>query len=166
MAGVARAVDSSSEVPGTYELVICKSTCSFAEPGKVFATAVIVLFDHALVPQDLARIAPFYRDFEPARACFTVKRNFKAQSYVGIQKSGATPWQLRGSTLEFRLFQSPDAWYLVKVQLEGEALVGKGESGGAGVAHPGYSADTIVGRRRGPPDISACKPDAESSAVP
>jgi hypothetical protein len=36
-------VDKDSEVTGTYEFIFCKGTCSFADRGNAFATALVVL---------------------------------------------------------------------------------------------------------------------------
>jgi hypothetical protein len=55
--GTAQSADVSRvrEVAGTYELIICKSACSFSEPGNVVATGVVVLFDHVMAREDVER---------------------------------------------------------------------------------------------------------------
>ena len=155
-------VSKVGPVAGTYELIICKSACSFSEPGNVFAKAVIVLLDHVMAQKDVEQINPSaYFGDQPVRACFAVKRNFEAQSYAGIDETGVTAWLISGHTLEFTLFRSPDAGYSVEVERNGDLLAGTGRSWGVGMGAPPpeYSPDLVVGRRRGPPDISVCRPD-------
>ena len=150
------AVGKDRGVAGTYELLICKSECSFSERGNVVQTAVIVIFDRAMKRKDVERIDPTYLDFryDPARACYLL-------TYPNRQTSGVTSWILSKQTLSFSLMHSPDSWYSVRVERNGDSLRGTGNFWTAGVAPPpGYRADTIVGKRRGPADISACKAQA------
>jgi hypothetical protein len=148
------------KIAGTYELIICKGACSFANRANAFATAVVVLFDDVMARADRERIAPFYNyDASDVRACYAVDRKVQAPSYVGINnKIGVSPWKLDGNTIQFELFHSPDAGYAVVVNRTGHLLTGTGRSWGAGMGAPphDYGPDTIVGRRLGPPDMAAC----------
>jgi len=153
-------VDKDSEVTGTYEFIFCKGTCSFADRGNAFATAVVVLFDGVISQEDTERIDPFY-NYDPSevRACYAVDRQVHAQSYLGISKTGVSPWELSDHTIQFDLFHSPDAGYVVEVDRTGDVLTGTGKSWGAGMGAPPaeYGPDRVVGRRLGPPKISACR---------
>ncbi len=145
---------------GTYEFIICKGACSFSDRGNVFATAVVVFFDSVITASDRERIDPFY-NYDPSdvRACYAVSRKMQAHSYVGINnKTGVAPWKLDGHTVQFDLFHSPDAGYVVEVNRTGDLLIGTGKSWGAGAGAPpsDYGPDTVIGRRMGPPDMSAC----------
>jgi hypothetical protein len=139
-------------VAGTYDLLICKRQCSFTERTNVLRTAAIVIFDHVMKRKDVQRIDSTYLDFryDPAKACYLL-------TYPNRQTSGVTAWMLDGEFVSFTLMHSPDAWYSVRVERKGDLLRGTGNFWTAGVAPPpGYTPDTIVGRRRGPTDISAC----------
>jgi hypothetical protein len=148
------AVGKDRGVAGTYELLICKaSPCSFSARGNVLRTAVIVIFNRAMVRKDVERIDSAYHDFknDPAKACYIL-------SYPDRQTAGVTSWTLSGQTLSFSLMHSPNSWYSVRVERKGDWLSGLGNFWSAGVVPPpGYIPDTIVGRRLGPADISACK---------
>ena len=149
---------NASEVAGTYELLVCKTACSFADPDAAFAKGIVVLFDKAMTPKEIERVDPshFVWPNEVVRACFA-GQNFKgADSFAFGERVGATHWSLQGKLLNFELLRSVDAGYEVDVERDGRNLVGKGTSWGAGVAAPGFSSDIVVGRRIGPPDISAC----------
>jgi hypothetical protein len=140
-------------IAGTYELIICKGQCSFTERGNVLRTAIIVFFDRVMKRQDVERIDSTYHDFkyDPAKACYILTNPNR-------QTSGVTSWTLNGKTLSFSLMRSPDSWYSVRVERNGDLLKGVGNFWSAGVAPPaGFVPDTIVGRRRGPADVAACK---------
>jgi len=59
-------------IPGTYELVICKGDCSFSNRTTVFATAVVVLFEDVMAQADQERIDPYHYDTGDVRACYVV----------------------------------------------------------------------------------------------
>lgn len=152
-------VNKGREVTGTYEFIICKGACSFSDRGNVFATAVVVFFDRVISRRDKERIDPYYHYDPSDRACYAVDLKVHAQSYVGAQKTGISPWKLIGQTIEFDLFHSADAGYVVDVDRTGDVFTGTGISQGAGVGAPPpeYGPDTVVGRRLGPPKITACR---------
>jgi hypothetical protein len=152
LAGAAQSVESKDRgVAGTYDLLICKGPCSFTERANVLGTGVIVLFEHALKGKDVERIDSTYLHFkyDKANACYVL-------SYPN-EVPGVTAWMLDGKTLSFVLMRSKDSWYSVRVERKGDALSGVGNFWSAGVAPPpGFVADTLIGKRRGPPDIAAC----------
>ena len=160
-------VNKDSAVTGTYEFIICKGTCSFSDRGNVFATAVVVFFDGVINRKDKERIDP-YSHYDPSdvRACYMVDVKAHAQSYLGINKFGVSPWNLNGKTLQFDLFHGIDAGYVVEVDRTGDVFTGIGISQGAGMGAPPpeYVPDTVVGRRLGSPKISACRNLAASAA--
>lgn len=155
VSGAAQSAKAGSDqgVAGTYELLICRGRCSFTERGNVLRTAVIVLFDRAMKRADIERIDPAYLDFryDKAKACYVL-------TYPNRRSPGVTAWLLDRKTLSFTLVRSKDSWYSVRVERKGDLLSGVGNFWSAGVAPPpGFTPDTIVGRRRGPPDIAACQ---------
>jgi len=148
----------SPTVTGTYELLVCKSTCSFANPESAFAKGVVVLCHDAMSSKEVERVDPFHFTLpnEKVRACFTGNILKDGESYVFGRRTGATSWALKGKKLDFSLMRSTDAGYDVEALIEGDAFSGKGVSWGAGAAAPDYEPDFVVGRRKGPPDITAC----------
>jgi hypothetical protein len=151
------AVSKDRGVAGTYELLICRGQCSFSDRKNVDRTAVIAIFDRAIKRKDVEGIDSTYLDVkhDPARACYLL-------TYPNRQTAGVTSWTLSGQTLSFSLMHSPESWYSVRVERAGDLLKGFGNFWTAGVAPPpGYTPDTIVGRRRGPADISACSAKAD-----
>src|SRR5262245_37957516 len=111
------------EVAGTYDLIICKSTCSFSDSANVFAKAVVVLLDHEMARKDVERIDPECLDVdcrnEPATGCYSLKKIANAESFAASMRTGITPWRLFGETLEFNLFHTVDAGYVVNLEREG-----------------------------------------------
>jgi hypothetical protein len=158
LAGGAQATEAKDRGnAGTYELLICKGPCSFTERGKVLRTAVIVILDRAIKRKDAERIDSTYHDLKSteAKACYTL-------TYPDRQVSGVTAWSLDRKTISFTLVRSKDSWYSVRVERNGDVLRGVGNFWSAGVAPPpGFVPDTIVGRRRGPADVAACKAEAK-----
>jgi hypothetical protein len=152
------------KVAGTYELLICKSACSFADPQNAFTRATVVLLDHTLPREERDLIDPYYHGSGVAKGCFSLKHLAKAESFAQIKTTGATPWQFKDGTLRFELYRSPDAGYFVELERRRGVLLGKGVSFGAGVANPGYSDDVVVGRRLKGADTSVCKPSKETHA--
>ena len=75
--------NKKGEVAGTYELIICKSACSFSDPTNVFARAILVLLDQAMTKKDADRIDPFYPvpPEELPNGCYFLKRNSLAQFF-------------------------------------------------------------------------------------
>jgi len=101
--------------------------------------------------KDVVRLDPPY-DYrhEKANACY-------ALTYPTPQASGVTIYSLDRETVSFVLMSSKDSWYSARVERKGDVLSGVGNFWSAGVAPPpGFVPDTIVGRRRGPPEIGAC----------
>jgi hypothetical protein len=149
--GSARSAGANSfgTVAGTYELIICKSACSFADPQNVFTRAAVVLFKETMTQRNVASLDPTHTShpFGPAKGCYRLNHIAKADSFVQINTTGVTSWQLIDGTLEFSLFGSPDAGYFVHLKQNGRLLEGEGQSFGAGVANPHYSTDVVIGRR-------------------
>jgi hypothetical protein len=153
-------VDSDSEIAGTYELIICKTACSFSNRDNVIAKADIVFLDHMMSLEEAQHINPLYNaDTRDSNACYTVERSDEAKTYAGVRKTDTSRWLISGNTIKFDLFRSPDAGYAAEVKRTGSSLLGTGESWGVGMGAPpkDYGPDIIVGRRVGPPDISVCK---------
>ena len=153
-------INNVGQAAGTYELIICKSACSFSKPENAFATVSVVLFDRAMTQKDMNRIDQYHHYDPGTNACYAFKRKVQAQSYAGIEEKGVSLWHLSDHKIWFDLFHSPDAGYVVELKRTGDSLVGTGTSGGVGggAPPPEYTSDMVAGRRVGPPDISACRP--------
>jgi hypothetical protein len=147
----------ADEIVGNYELLICKSACSFEHPQAVIAKGVVVLSPVPLTGGVAAKLehSPFVKPND-VRACFFGTPSKGAKSFAFLTNAMATSWALRGNSLTFELFRSADAGYEVELQRKGNVFVGNGTSWGAGVAAPHYSPDTVLARRIGPVNISAC----------
>jgi hypothetical protein len=147
----------ASEMTGNYQLLICKSPCSFEQPQSAVAEGVLVLSDEPLSPGDIQKLGPshFSASNEP-RACFAGSRSDSAETFAFLGKRGVTSWALENGLIKLELFRSADAGYEIELERIGEVLIGKGVSWGAGVAAPQYSHDFVIGRRIGPVNISVC----------
>ena len=167
MASTCCLAQPKTDVSGTYELLVCKKSCSFEKPQAAIAHGTVVLFESPLSQADADRLDPFHfaEPNEVIRACFVGEESNDAQSFAFGEKVGTTAWSLKGNTLTFSLMRSLDAGYSVEAERNGTKFSGKGVSWGAGVAAPGYTPDAIVGRRVGPPNIAACTKKATQPAT-
>jgi hypothetical protein len=137
------------QVPGTYQLSICKSGCSPTDSRRAFSTVVVVLSMRPLADGEPR---------PPGEGCFAVTNLRKTGSYVQLETLGKTQWTIEDGKLKFALFHSPDARYDVELEMDGYEVRGAGRSRGAGLAYPGHLKDQVVGYRMTPPDMAACKP--------
>jgi hypothetical protein len=124
-------VGAGGEVAGTWQLIICKSECSFSSRQNVFATATVVLFDRVLTLEEMQRINPIYINTHDVNACYEVDAQAGARSYVRIKTNYGT-WESTDNTVRFQLFRSPDAGYSVVIERFGNTLKGSGTSWGVG----------------------------------
>jgi len=147
----------ADEISGNYDVLVCKSACSFEQPQSVLARGIVVLSESPLPRRtvDILGLSDFVAPDE-ARACISGTHSKDAKTFAFLRKTTATSWVLRGGLVTFELFRSADAGYEVELGRKGNILVGKGTSWGAGVAAPHYSPDIVVARRTGPVSISAC----------
>lgn len=89
-------------------------------------------------------------------ACYVLARQARADTYAGIDDVGTTRWTpLADGSITISLFRSPDAGYDAKLSLTTDGFRGRGTSRGWGVAADS-PADSIVGRRIGPPELMRC----------
>jgi len=157
----AAASTRDSDVIGTYQLLICKSDCSFQNTAAALARGTIVLFRAPLREKEVEKLDPYYRPTRVGvapRACFHGVQSKHSDTYAFNLETGVTAWSFKNGKLEFSLYQSPDAGYGVSLRLRGDVLSGKGQSWGGGVGGPEFSPDVVIGRRVGAPNISACSP--------
>ena len=145
---------NSAQPAGSYEILICKSACSFSDRTNVVVDGLIVLMAPALTPsenQDLHAhgFRPVYQEDDPPNACFVLHTIVQRRTYAGIEPMGVTSWSLNGSMLRIDLYASSDAGYVANLSLHGERLEGAGSSWGLGAAKPDLGPDTVVGRRIG-----------------
>ncbi len=96
-------------------------------------------------------------DIADPNVCFLMERITKAETYAGIGSVGMTTWRRGGGgEILLRLFQSPDAGYVLTLSGSGRDFRGSGESWGG--ADPGAISprDSVYARRLGPPDRAPC----------
>jgi len=149
------------DVPGSYELLICKGPCSFAAAGNVLVRGFVVLeaaeFEEAEILEPVRRVFDFgYSIIGNPRGCFVLDTLEENRTYAGIIEIGFTRWSWMDGKLHFELYASPDAWYHTHVSMAAEGFRGQGTSSGVGMAAPGWPPDVVIGRRTGPPDRMKC----------
>lgn len=138
VAGLACAQPPVSRVPGTYETTICRGPCG-ARGSRVLATGKVVLEDPKNTPAALPN------------ACYVLARPDRAGTYAGITDPGTTRWTPgRDGLISISLFRSPGAGYDAKLSVTADGFRGRGTARGVG------AADSIVGRRTGPPEPGLC----------
>lgn len=165
--GKPRTAPVGESVAGTYELIACRAPCNPGVRGTTLARGLLVLEDQ---PYSLDRVP------EPARShirdsylimdddeiadpnvCFVVERIPDAETYAGIEKVGMTTWRgENGGGIWLRLFQSPDAAYVLSLSRVGADLRGSGESWGGENRGAAFPRDSVYARRIGPPDRGPC----------
>jgi hypothetical protein len=149
-------------IAGTYEILICKDSCSAGGDENVWVKGRVVLFPTSLEQSDLKRFSSsrFYRTpGQAANGCYALARLQENvyRGYAGIDKSGVTAWSIKDDVLHVDLYRSPDAGYRVTAQRTEQGFEGEGKSWGVGVAAPvGLGPDKIVMRRIGVADLSHC----------
>ena len=168
LASVALASQSgAAQVPGTYRLTICTSACSAADSGVV--RGFLVLFPDSVA---LGTLSPALRDSlardsrwllrgrvsRVATACFTLATGPAYVDgrglYAGIIRRGLTMWEQAGAGMRVRLYQSPDAAYVLDGTLSGQEYTGRGEQRNCcGGPTPSTFFRAVRIRE---PDITAC----------
>ena len=160
---------AAGQVAGTYRIAVCTSApCTPRDTAHALVWGLLVLNDAPLpfasLPDSARRLLVRYSVPARSNACYALSRaSGTPRTYAGIAGAGTTRW-LRDTvsgTLEFTLYQSPDARHVVRAALRGDTLSGTGMSSGAGAAAVDYPRDTIVALRVGPPDLAPC---ADASA--
>ncbi len=162
-----RIVPASESVAGTYELAACRAPCDPGGTGTTLARGLLVLEDQPyplnLVPEPArSHIRDSYLIMDDnvvadPNVCFVMERIPDAETYAGIEKVGMTTWSAEnGGGIWFRLFQSPDAAYVLSLSRAGADLRGSGESWGGSDAGAAYPRDSVYARRIGPPNRAPC----------
>ena len=150
-------------IAGSYEILICNSSCPAMGEENVWVKGRLVLLPARLEQREVDRFEAVHGDrtrLEGVNGCFTLDKlqGSGYRGYAGITKTGLTAWSIEGNDLRFALFRSPDAGYEVTAQHTPKGFEGKGVSWGAGVASPiGVHADRITIRRIGDADMSQCE---------
>jgi len=150
------------EVPGTYDVRICKGSCSDAKPDDVVVRGFVVLeskeFDVAEIMEPIRSVFDYgYSWDDKPSGCFVLETLKQNRTYAGITDIGFTHWSWYKGELRFGLYSSPDAWYTTHVTMSEDGFTGQGVSSGAGVAAPpDWGTDVVVGRRTGPQDRMKC----------
>jgi len=158
---VASAGSPGDAVAGTYDILICKGTCSFSELANVIVKGRLVLFADKLEKVDLNRFdenrLSHHYPGEPINGCFSLQTVAANSTYAGLEKIGLTSWTLQDNQYLFSLGRSVDAGYQASVARTMIGLDGTGSSWGAGVAAPkNPGKEIVVARRTGDANISNC----------
>jgi hypothetical protein len=149
------------EAPGTYELLVCKGSCTFDNPTNVVVRGVLFLTAVPFVPEALSPFSPkafeyaYGYDAEP-NGCFVLDTVAKGKTFAGLIELGMTAWTEHSDQLRIPLYASADAWHSMAVRLTRDGFEGTGKSVGAGAAAPGYDTDHVIARRIGPPNLDQC----------
>jgi len=159
--------EKRAEAPGTYEILICKAACSFADVRNVAVKGVLVLMPTALTPDVVRQLEG--ADFEvmntrPAdpNACFVLETIDHEWTLAGIDRLGLTVWSIDRKRLHFSLYGSPDAFHVVSAKLTSEGFSGYGGDAGLGSLEPDQRSDFIIARRTGPPELLTCTDGASA----
>jgi hypothetical protein len=145
---------------GTYEIAVCRTSCSLQDTAAAYAVGWLILLDD---PNAAENRNPRHRH---KNGCFDFPKLLQLEDTYLLKRGGRVAWA-RDSTgaIGFSLFATADAGYGVRVRVVNGVLEGTGISWGAGAAAiPNAPRDYIVGRRTGPPDRSRCGIDLQSSA--
>ena len=158
---VAATEEVKPAIPGTYEVLVCDSTCNFESQHNYAVRGVLVLMPTAFDEKKVA--IPQRVEFEYGysligitNGCFVLTKLREGQTYAGITPVGWTRWSGNPDGISFELYQSPDAWYVAWVKLTTSGFAGTGASSGGVGDGPGWPPDRILGHRIGPPDLQRC----------
>jgi hypothetical protein len=148
-----------ASIAGTYEIIVCSGSCSFASHANAFARGLLVLQNGPLPQASVARIGRLRADRggEITNACFSGVKFRESQSYVFNTRHGAMTWERQDRTIRFSLYRSADAGYSVELQSNGHELSGAGRSWIVFEPPPQLPTDVVVARRIGPPHLAACQ---------
>ena len=158
--------DLASQVPGTYDVIFCKNSCSFESPKSVLVRGSLVLeskpFEESEIPERARKnFESGYSLASFTNGCFVLEILEEGQTYAGLIPIGFTRWWLHSGIVSFGLYSSPDAGYSASVTLTDAGFSGSGVSDGEGAADVDWPPDILIGRRRGPADRSVCINGAE-----
>jgi hypothetical protein len=162
LAAAPPAVDPQiANVPGTYELLVCKGPCSFGSPENVAVRGVLVLTAERFTTEAINPFSPqqfkyAYSFSADPNGCFVIDTVKEKQTYAGIIELGLTSWTSNAGRVRFDLYASADAWHSSTVTVSAGGFEGTGGSGGVGLAEAHLGPDILKGRRIGPANLDAC----------
>ena len=97
-----------------------------------------------------------------ANGCYRLKIHQEVQdSFAGIVTDGFLNWTINASDeIEFMLYQSADAGYIVRITEGADGFTGIGKSWGSGIAalKPTPPTELVSVQRTGSPAMSHCPP--------
>jgi hypothetical protein len=99
---------------------------------------------------------------EVLNGCFALQVHAGFTSYVGMYKNGLLSWSVADDSASIDLQHGVDAGYRIEVKKHGNKLIGKGISGGTGVARPDFRPDVFIARRIGSANTRACLSGAKT----
>jgi hypothetical protein len=154
---------ANATVPGSgaYEFRICTAACSFGGGKNVQATGILVLFNKRIPQSEVDKFDLFQFQWHAAghevlNGCFALQVHAGFPSYVGMYKNGLLSWSVADDSASIDLQHGVDAGYRIEVTMHGDKLIGKGISGGAGVARPDFGPDLFIARRVGSANTRVC----------
>jgi hypothetical protein len=163
---VCPAAVAAQDSRGTYEFVVLDSD---GESADTIASGIVVLMEGAVPTNDLpgdlleavrqdSRWLIRFGEITPT-ACFgfeTSRLRVRDHEFLGgITEAGLTTWVESSEGIQVRLYQSPDAWFVLHGIAENGMFSGRVEHRN----HDGQRLDEwlrFVGTRRGPATSEAC----------
>jgi hypothetical protein len=162
-------VVGQAPAPGTYRVWLCAEVCTPQDSSRAIAVATIVIVGEQAATEESARLAfaglpaiGHMRDARPTdNACFSVSsRETRAGSeelFFGIQPRGRTRWERDANDgFSMRVYQSPDAGYVLRWTESSSVTRGEGWSYGWAANTPYHRNAYFAARRLGEPDIARC----------
>ena len=154
------------DVPGSYDVLICKGPCGFGAPTNVVVKGVLVLAAAPISAQSLNRLISLKFEYaygigRDTNGCFVLDTIRQNQTYAGLIEFGLTLWRVHEQQVSFELYTSPDAGHFATVTMTSDGFQGTGGSSGGVVAEGEGTPDVLVAKRLGPAQIDTCVKAAE-----
>jgi len=152
MCGRSQAPPSLGRVEGTYELLICRGGCGGGDTSRAYIRGTLTLTDSTLLG-----VHQYALGSGPANGCFDLRRLHELNdSYAGITRDHVIHWIQDGDTLEFPIYESPDAAYDIELTRAASGLHGWGSSSGVGMAEIHAPKDSVWLQRVADADPRRC----------
>lgn len=159
----------SDGVSGTYRILFCQTACTAADSAKATVTGWLVISGTDI---SLAKLPSSHRErlkqqffliapTESPNACFVLTTQAHAGDLAGAAPLGFSRWRrLPPDTMQFELYQAPDAGYMVQVRILGASGRGVGWLWST-EAPQGATRDYVVLQRTGHANPKICFDAAE-----
>lgn len=161
---------AQSPTPGTYRLLLCAAACSEADSTQALAVATIVIADESMAATAAWKSAMSELGARQLKeqsgpmdnACFNIEQRSKSvgseELFFGIRRNGSTHWQRTdGAGYAMRVYQSPDASYVLQWSGTGDRISGEGWSRGWWAESRPHRNAFFFAKLSGAPTADACK---------